>query len=1067
MKQLLIIIALLLTASGFAQDKNDTIGGKKINKEWKEAISKIFYKLDPQKVPHGLLLDRAIEFTNVPAYNGKLTDSTAVSIRELSSILKTLAMAAVKDSTKLPGMTDYAKNWATERLKRNEIEKSTIVLSGLLFNYARINANALAEGKIKVINEAYEEVTTNGVWQNPYEELQTIAIAPPITKYNKRSFSVVFPKSLWFTNNSVSKIEVDVNDGKGFVTLNFDQPLQVNYTKNNFKYQWIFKVTLENGSQLFSSTFFTVNEPENQSTPFANNVFIPHGNESIIFNKGAILRIDYAPNHNGELRRPFIVAEGFDPGNITSPETEGGDVTLGDFNNSLDDSDELRNLLRTNNQQYDIVYVDWQNGTNDIRHNSQVFKNVINWVNEHKVTTEKNVVLGQSMGGLIGRYTLAKMEQDGLVHDVRLFIAHDSPLQGSNTPLSIQYFSRHIYDEYIDNGIIYALGEYAIPVVFGLADMMSSVINLFGANTSVATFVTPETLLTIQDTPAAVQMNYHYVDPFSNARKAFHQVWQDEFDAMGYPQQCRSVAISNGNECAVDQGFEPRDKFINFHKNSGNYTGFLNDLAYMFGTAALGIATTDIELILVGLLPGSSKYFYDFDIHSNPKLSASDRHVYNGKIKYRKKFLWLVPITVTLMNRSKSAPNGYEPFDVYSGGFFDVTEAVEEIGSSIGASITDDIFINRSYGFIPVVSALDIRKTNGTIQEEDYFRQYSTPNNLSIGLTTEFKNFTVGYTNGEFLNYDHISFQARNGNWLAQELQVDENAPVYPSNDCSSFCSNAEIIGEDIFCSTGVYSITSQATFVNWSLNDSNGLVTYSISGNTITLNQTNSNNYGNVTLIATYGNDECGTVTISKNIEVGIHPNRFNTTSVIGEKYICDTQYYTYSLSNITHPCVSTINWSVSPNLNIVSQTFNSVTVSINSFSSQYAGIVTANIPNSNIQISKGVWVGVPNSNDLSIIKIGAYDFYVGTWTKLKASYNSLIFPENGSYDLDYEWQIPHSLVRNYDDTAFKDVNPNIDGQISIGVRAFNDCGCSDWKYQLFTVGGGSGNNELTPYEP
>ncbi len=62
MKQLFIILAYFLTVSGFAQDKNDTIGGKKINKEWKEAISKIFYKLDPEKVPHGLLLDNSIVF---------------------------------------------------------------------------------------------------------------------------------------------------------------------------------------------------------------------------------------------------------------------------------------------------------------------------------------------------------------------------------------------------------------------------------------------------------------------------------------------------------------------------------------------------------------------------------------------------------------------------------------------------------------------------------------------------------------------------------------------------------------------------------------------------------------------------------------------------------------------------------------------------------------------------------------------------------------------------------------------------------------------------------------------
>ena len=62
MKQLLIIIAFLVTGSGFAQDQNDTIGGKKINKEWKEEIHRIFHRLNPSKVPHGLLLDNSIAF---------------------------------------------------------------------------------------------------------------------------------------------------------------------------------------------------------------------------------------------------------------------------------------------------------------------------------------------------------------------------------------------------------------------------------------------------------------------------------------------------------------------------------------------------------------------------------------------------------------------------------------------------------------------------------------------------------------------------------------------------------------------------------------------------------------------------------------------------------------------------------------------------------------------------------------------------------------------------------------------------------------------------------------------
>lgn len=70
-------------------------------------------------------------------------------------------------------------------------------------------------------------------------------------------------------------------------------------------------------------------------------------------------------------------------------------------------SGNLANLLVTDaSQEYDIVYIDWQNGTNSIQHNSAVLKNVIAWVNANKQGNESNVLLGQSMGGVVGRYTL-------------------------------------------------------------------------------------------------------------------------------------------------------------------------------------------------------------------------------------------------------------------------------------------------------------------------------------------------------------------------------------------------------------------------------------------------------------------------------------------------------------------------------------------------------------------------------------------------------------------------------------------------------------------------------------
>jgi hypothetical protein len=212
------------------------------------------------------------------------------------------------------------------------------------------------------------------------------------------------------------------------------------------------------------------------------------------------------------------------------------------------------------------------------------------------------------------------------------------------------------------------------------------------------------------------------------------------------------------------------------------------------------------------------------------------------------------------------------------------------------------------------------------------------------------------------------------------------------------------------------------------------------------------------------YWNPRCGGITVTRDIEVGILPNRVSNASLTGETSVCDSQQYTYYISGLNHPCVNDIEWTVSDNLNIISHTANSVTVTSDIFDDEYAGLITANLPNSNFVIEKGVWVGVPNPNNLQIQKIGIYDLHTDRWTKLKASYQSLIYPANGPLNLTFEWQIPNSYVRNYTDTAYKDVKPYNSGQINIGVRAVCECGNSGWKYRTFDVYGGNGNNELIP---
>jgi len=63
-----------------------------INTSFAEQMNTVFSDLDKTKIPHGILLDYGMEFTSVEAFDGILSDSTAVNSSVFSTIYKTLFM---------------------------------------------------------------------------------------------------------------------------------------------------------------------------------------------------------------------------------------------------------------------------------------------------------------------------------------------------------------------------------------------------------------------------------------------------------------------------------------------------------------------------------------------------------------------------------------------------------------------------------------------------------------------------------------------------------------------------------------------------------------------------------------------------------------------------------------------------------------------------------------------------------------------------------------------------------------------------------------------------------------
>lgn len=183
----------------------------------------------------------------------------------------------------------------------------------------------------------------------------------------------------------------------------------------------------------------------------------------------ANLQIDDAGG-DGKITKPLIVVEGFDSG-LLGIENVFGENHIGTFIRKSEESEStsLREFLTGGteflfgDQDFDIIYVNWDNGNDYLQRNAFVLEEVIIWVNAQKAnagSTTPNVVLGQSMGGIIARYALADMEINNKNHDTSLYISHDAPHQGANIPLGIQYFARHMIDQFVST----PLGDFNINI---------------------------------------------------------------------------------------------------------------------------------------------------------------------------------------------------------------------------------------------------------------------------------------------------------------------------------------------------------------------------------------------------------------------------------------------------------------------------------------------------------------------------------------------------------------------------------------------------------------------------
>lgn len=880
MTKLLLFTRLLLIISLFT---NLFAHAQTVNTDYATQINSTFANLDKTKIPHKLLVDYAMEFEELSSYNGTLTSNNVTNIGNYNGIYNTLLMSRVQSN--VPGLinpTTFKNNWNTLR------QANKIVLSGLYYKYNEFKPDA-PNNTITINNGKLYDKYVNGIWQNPYDEKQVFAISAPIVKYNSLIMRVQLPASLWYTNQSsnIQSLAIDFNDGLGYQITTFGQLKTVRYATPGLK-EWKYKLTLTNNQILYSHSkiFIDAEIPSTRDTPVTRASTQPcspdaFGVDKVNFSgtrqylgtaNQAILEIDYALN-DCIIRKPLIIVEGFDSG-LLGVENDLGDVSYLDFKRSasifLSGSINLPSQLNT----YDIIYINFKNGRDYMQRNALLVQDIIKLVNSRKEGTQPNVVLGQSMGGVIARYALRDMENQlastgnqSWNHQANLYISHDAPHQGANIPVAIQYFARHLADQFISTP---------------LGDMNINVTGNGGA-------VSIEDLQNLLDAPGTKQLLANYINSGFSLNNNVGDTFRAELQNMGYPQQTRNIALSNGNHCAIPQNFNPGDNL--FSLTGGGQTKLLTDLALSL-TPLGGLSSITLAILfnepglLIGMLPGNSKFDLNFNGRALPTAGTTSQ-IYNGRISFTKTlfklFGWTPRITVTLTDEEFNNPVNLS-YDYYPGGKYDSfissgnTSGVFPLLASYGINMQ----ARENFNFIATPSALDVGIGNVPLNNSDYFIKYNALTPPLAPKLIPFDNFTTSH-NTTGTNESHISFNTRNGNWLATELDSNTNYDVF---DCTFICANTQISGNDKLCNTATYSVPTGGTTFNWTITQGSNLVTLTGNGTAnITLTALPGVS-GQITISCTTGNAKCGYTTMPpKDIWVGL-PEIYEFTSGIEQAY-------------------------------------------------------------------------------------------------------------------------------------------------------------------------------------
>lgn len=316
---------------------------------------------------------------------------------------------------------------------------------------------------------------------------------------------------------------VDFNDGTGWHTFGQTSKsyYEASYTTTGVK---MIKFALFNslgGIEKYSNATFRITKTRILATPdeYINDV------------EGLTVGL-YRGCNSDSSKKYVIYLEGIDLTNLRNVKTIYSEMINED------------SIAQLKNFGYSFLVVNFNKTFDDIRTNGM---RVVELINNLKADSNLAplVVIGESMGGLIGRYALRYMElpqytgastsnYPAKMHNTRLFLTIDAPHKGANVPLAYQYLSKY--------GVV-VLGPLFSAFQIGIMRKQGVLLNGLSTRQMLLYHVETDT------NPLTTLISSSTIDASSERYNL-----EGSFNTIGrYPLYCKNVATSSGSWLGYNQ----------------------------------------------------------------------------------------------------------------------------------------------------------------------------------------------------------------------------------------------------------------------------------------------------------------------------------------------------------------------------------------------------------------------------------------------------------------------------------------------------------------------------------